>query len=60
MQTIHDIKADQAKQLIADLIAFIRSHDASYSKNLEQVYRACEVIDNLNRYANAVQDKFEV
>lgn len=55
--TIHDIKQAEIENRIDELCAFIRCHDASYGRNLEQADRAIEIVSNLTRYANSIQEK---
>lgn len=55
--TIHDIKQAEIENRIDELCAFIRCHDASYTRNLEQAARAIEIVANLTRYANAIQER---
>lgn len=57
MVSIHEVKGNKAKLYIEELCAFIRSHDSTYEKNLEQAYRAIEIIDNLVRYAETIDKR---
>ena len=51
--------AQAAKALIDDLVSWIVKNDPSYVNNVVQMYRAFEVIDNLERYATAIKDRQE-
>jgi hypothetical protein len=57
MKTSNDIKQDKIINLLCEITAFIRSHDASYERELEQANEIRIKLDNLIRYANALQDR---
>lgn len=57
MATIHDIREQKITDLIYQYASFIRSHDASYERELQQISRILEGVANLTRYANAVQER---
>lgn len=57
--TIHDINEEKMINLLEQVCSFIRSHDSSYEKNLVQADRVKEIISNLTRYANAIQERME-
>ena len=57
--TIHDIRQDKIMTLVYETCAFIRSHDSTYEASLQQVYRLEEIVENLTRYANAIQEKLD-
>lgn len=59
MKTIHDIRQEKIVTQVLCTCAFIRSHDASYEHNLEQVNRLFEILDNISRYANTIQERME-
>ena len=49
--------AKDAEDAIRRLVWYISVNDASYTRNLEQQHRAYEIINNLNRYALAIQER---
>lgn len=57
MQTIHDIKSEKIISLVYEIAAFIRSNDATYERELQQCSRIVEMVANLNRYANAIEER---
>jgi hypothetical protein len=46
-----------AGDAIRSLVWYIEAKDPSYARNLEQQYRAYEVINNLERYALAIKER---
>lgn len=55
--TINDIKAEKIVNELREIAAFIRSHDKSYERELQQVFEIEQRIANLVRYANAIQER---
>lgn len=57
MKTIHDIREERIRTLVYEYAAFIRSHDNTYERELQQCNRIVESVANLTRYANAIQER---
>lgn len=55
--TIHENKAQKAMTQIYEIGAFIRSHDSSYERELQQIFEIERMLSNLVRYANAIQER---
>ena len=50
-------ESSKAIDAINNLVKYIYDNDKSYERNLEQRHRAFEIIDNLERYAIAIQER---
>ena len=57
MITEHDIRQEKIIALVYEYAAYIRSHDDSYERELQQCARIVECAANLTRYANAIQER---
>ncbi len=55
--TQNEILAETAKSAIEKLARWIIDNDNSYLRNMAQIQRAFEVIDNLDRYAQAILER---